>query len=152
METVACADVCRGRPIRCVPVAGLWVKPLGMIDAAPRTWGAAHELQMHAKGNDMHNVTMLCAAGTSTHIFAVKVQEELDAENAPVRVNAWSVAQAKEKGVESELILLTPQVQFEAELVHALFPDKRVEIIDFNTFAEMDTKAAADQIKELLGL
>ena len=63
---------------------------------------------------------MLCAAGTSTHIFAVKVQEVLDEQNAPVRVNAWSVAQAKEQGVDSELILLTPQVQFEAELVRAV--------------------------------
>ena len=77
----------------------------------------------------MKKVTMLCAAGTSTHIFAVKVQEALDEQNAPVRVNAWSVAQAKEQGVDSELILLTPQVQFEAELVRALFPDKRVEVI-----------------------
>ena len=85
----------------------------------------------------MKNVTMLCAAGTSTHIFAVKVQEVLDEQNAPVRVNAWSVAQAKEQGVDSELILLTPQVQFEAELVRALFPDKRVEVIDFNAFAAM---------------
>ncbi len=49
----------------------------------------------------MKNVTMLCAAGTSTHIFAVKVQEVLDEQNAPVRVNAWSVAQAKEQGVDS---------------------------------------------------
>ena len=100
----------------------------------------------------MKNVTMLCAAGTSTHIFAVKVQEVLDEQNAPVRVNAWSVAQAKEQGVDSELILLTPQVQFEAELVRALFPDKRVEVIDFDAFAAMDTDVVVAQIKEALGL
>lgn len=104
------------------------------------------------KGHAMKNVTMLCAAGTSTHIFAVKVQEVLDEQNAPVRVNAWSVAQAKEQGVDSELILLTPQVQFEAELVRALFPDKRVEVIDFNAFAAMDADVVAAQIKEALGL
>ena len=52
----------------------------------------------------------------------------------------------------SELILLTPQVQFEAELVRALFPDKRVEVIDFNAFAAMDADVVVAQIKEALGL
>lgn len=100
----------------------------------------------------MKNVTMLCAAGTSTHIFAIKVQDALDVEGVPVRVNAWSVAQAKEQGVDSELILLTPQVQFERELVHALFPDKTVDVIDFNAFATMDASVVVKQIKGHLGL
>lgn len=98
----------------------------------------------------MKNITLLCAAGTSTHVFAVKIQEVLDEDNEQIRVNAWSVAQAKDQGVDSEVILLTPQVQFELELIHALFPDKKVDVIDFDAFATMDARAVVEQIKRLL--
>lgn len=95
----------------------------------------------------MHTVVMLCAAGTSTHLFAEKIQAAIDAEGYGARVSAWSVAQAKENHTGAELLLLTPQVGFELELVRALYPETKVEVIDFNAFAHMDAAAVIEQIK-----
>ncbi|WP_085830950.1 PTS sugar transporter subunit IIB [Collinsella vaginalis] len=96
----------------------------------------------------MHNVVMLCAAGTSTHLFAEKIQKEIDAEGYGAHVSAWSVSQAKENHTSAELLLLTPQVGFEQELVQALYPDTKVEVIDFDAFARMDADAVIEQIKQ----
>ncbi|MBE6469811.1 MAG: hypothetical protein E7001_07710 [Coriobacteriaceae bacterium] len=95
----------------------------------------------------MHTVVMLCAAGTSTHLFAEKIQAAIDEEGYGARVSAWSVAQAKENRTGAELLLLTPQVRFELELIRALYPETRVEVIDFNAFAHMDAGAVIEQIK-----
>lgn len=99
----------------------------------------------------MANVWMLCAAGVSTSIFAKKVQDALGAQGCEVGVSAHSVAEAKEHGTDADLLLLTPQVQFERELIHVLFPEERIEAIPFEVFAAMDADAMAVRIRELLG-
>lgn len=95
----------------------------------------------------MKNVKLLCAAGTSTAVMAGKVKELADAEGYELEVAAAPVSGAEEECAPADLLLLTPQVEFQLELVKKTYPDKKVDVIDFDAFARVDAAAVLEQIK-----
>ena len=94
----------------------------------------------------MKTVKLLCAAGTSTQILAQKVQETADNLGLEMDVKAASVDACK----DADLLLLTPQVAFKLDVVKMTFPDKKIDVIDANAFATLDTQAIIAQINKEL--
>lgn len=99
----------------------------------------------------MHTVYMLCAAGNSTHLFAERVQEAADRAGYPVAVKACAIACAKDTCADADLLLLSPQVRFEEDMIKLMFPDTPVEAIGLETYASIDADAVLAQIKAALG-
>ena len=51
---------------------------------------------------------------------------------------------------DADLLLLTPQVAFKLDVVKMTFPDKKIDVIDANAFATLDTQAIIAQINKEL--
>ena len=98
----------------------------------------------------MKTVKLLCAAGTSTQILAQKVQETADNLGLEMDVKAASVSGSDDACKDADLLLLTPQVAFKLDVVKMTFPDKKIDVIDANAFATLDTQAIIAQINKEL--
>lgn len=94
----------------------------------------------------MKRVWVLCAAGISTHLFAEKMQQEFKGAGSDIEVSAHAVSEVQERGSDADLLLLTPQVEFQKSLIEALLPDATVGRIDFDDFAAMDAASAVAKI------
>lgn len=60
----------------------------------------------------MRKIVLLCAAGMSTSILVVKMQEAAQAIGYDCDIHAYPVAFAKEKGRDADIVLIGPQVRF----------------------------------------
>lgn len=98
----------------------------------------------------MTTVKLLCADGTSTQILAQKVQETADNLGLEMDVKAASVSGSDDAYKDADLLLLTPQVAFKLDVVKMTFPDKKIDVIDVNAFATLDTQAIIAQINKEL--
>ena len=98
----------------------------------------------------MKTVKLLCAAGTSTQILAQKVQETADNLGLEMDVKAASISGSDDACKDADLLLLTPQVAFKLDVVKMTFPDKKIDVIDANAFAKLDTQAIIAQINKEL--
>lgn len=98
----------------------------------------------------MKTVKLLCAAGTSTQILAQKVQETADNLGLEMDVKAASISGSDDACKDADLLLLTPQVAFKLDVVKMTFPDKKIDVIDANAFATLDTQAIIAQINKEL--
>ena len=98
----------------------------------------------------MKTVKLLCAAGTSTQILAQKVQETADNLGLEMDVKAASISGSDDACKDADLLLLTPQVAFKLDVVKMTFPDKKIDVIDANDFATLDTQAIIAQINKEL--
>lgn len=98
----------------------------------------------------MTTVKLLCADGTSTQILAQKVQETADNLGLEMDVKAASVSGSDDACKDADLLLLTPQVAFKLDVVKMTFPDKKIDVIDVNAFATLDTQAIIAQINKEL--
>ena len=98
----------------------------------------------------MTTVKLLCADGTSTQILAQKVQETADNLGLEMDVKAASVSGSDDACKDADLLLLTPQVAFKLDVVKMTFPDKKIDVIDVNAFATLDTQTIIAQINKEL--
>lgn len=98
----------------------------------------------------MKTVKLLCAAGTSTQILAQKVQETADNLGLEMDVKAASISGSDDACKDADLLLLTPQVAFKLDVVKMTLPDKKIDVIDANAFATLDTQAIIAQINKEL--
>ena len=98
----------------------------------------------------MTTVKLLCADGTSTQILAQKVQETADNLGLEMDVKAASVSGSDDACKDADLLLLTPQAAFKLDVVKMTFPDKKIDVIDTNAFATLDTQAIIAQINKEL--
>lgn len=98
----------------------------------------------------MKTVKLLCAAGTSTQILAQKVQETADNLGLEMDVKAASISGSDDACKDADLLLLTPQVAFKLDVVKMTFTDKKIDVIDANAFATLDTQAIIAQINKEL--
>ena len=98
----------------------------------------------------MKTIKLLCAAGTSTQVLADKVRELINKLGLELEVSAAPLAEAEEACKDADLLLLTPQIEFQLALVQKTFPDKKVDVIDFDAFADADAEAVIAQINREL--
>lgn len=99
----------------------------------------------------MRKIYLFCAAGMSTSLLVTKMQEYAKSVNYETEIVAFPVSEAKEKGVDADIVLLGPQVRFEAKRVQADLPGKKVVPIDMMAYGMMDGKKVIEQVKKELG-
>lgn len=99
----------------------------------------------------MKKIYLFCAAGMSTSLLVTKMQQYADSIGYEAEITAFPVSEAKEKGVDADIILLGPQVKFETNRIKADLPNKIVEPIDMMAYGMMDGKKVIEQVKKALG-
>ncbi|MGT2755870.1 PTS sugar transporter subunit IIB [Streptococcus ovuberis] len=99
----------------------------------------------------MRKILLVCNAGMSTSLLMNKMREYAASIGYEIEVNAHPVAEAGDKGVDADVILLGPQVRFKLQSVKDLFPQKPVETIDMMAYGTMDGAKVVNHVKQLLG-
>ena len=65
----------------------------------------------------MKKIVLLCAAGMSTSILVKKMQEAAKADSFDCEIAAYPTSEAKDKAADADVILLGPQVRFQAKKI-----------------------------------
>ena len=78
------------------------------------------------------------------------MQETADNLGLEMDVKAASISGSDDACKDADLLLLTPQVAFKLDVVKMTFPDKKIDVIDANAFATLDTQAIIAQINKEL--
>lgn len=99
----------------------------------------------------MRRIYLFCAAGMSTSLLVTKMKDYAASIGYETEIIAFPVAEAKEKGVNADIVLLGPQVRFEVNRVKSELPGKLVVSIDMLAYGMMDGKAVIEQVKKELG-
>ena len=86
-------------------------------------------------------IVLMCNQGMSTSILMKKMKESAVSEGMACDISACPVDLARDKAADADIILLGPQVKFQRENIHKIFPDKVVEVVDMRLYGRMDGKA-----------
>lgn len=100
----------------------------------------------------MKKIILLCAGGVSTSMLVKKMQEAAAADGLQCTIEAFSQAEAKEKGANADCILLGPQIRFAKDKVAAACPGVPIDAIDMKIYGRMDGKGAIAVAKKLMGI
>lgn len=99
----------------------------------------------------MKRIVLLCAAGMSTSMLVMKMQEAAEKEGLDYSIDAYSATEAGLRGKEADIVLLGPQIRYSLESIQKECPHCPVEVIDMQTYGLMDGKKLIAQVKEMLG-
>lgn len=98
----------------------------------------------------MRKIVLLCAAGMSTSMLVKKMQAAADAQGYECEVSAYAISEAATVGADADIVLLGPQVRFNAQKVQAQVPCP-VEAIDMRAYGTMDGAAVIKAVRAKLG-
>ena len=65
----------------------------------------------------MKKIVLLCNQGMSTSILVKKMQEAAKADSFDCEIAAYPTSEAKDKAADADVILLGPQVRFQAKKI-----------------------------------
>lgn len=99
----------------------------------------------------MKKILLVCSAGMSTSMLMNAMRKYAASINYDVQVEAKPVGTVAESGKDADIILLGPQIRFNLAKVQKIFPDKKVEAIDPQTYGAMNGQKVIDHVKELIG-
>lgn len=99
----------------------------------------------------MKKINLFCAAGMSTSMLVTKMRQAAKETGYECEINAYPLSEVEKYGPDSDIILLGPQVRFEAKRVQGLLPDKRVEMIDMRAYGMMDGATVMKNVRTILG-
>ncbi|MEG0276194.1 MAG: hypothetical protein RR543_04840 [Erysipelotrichales bacterium] len=98
----------------------------------------------------MKRVLLLGAAGITTTLLTEKLGELMREVNEDYQVIACSVAEVATKGVQAEIILLSPQVRFNYAKIQQMFPEKVVLKIGVENFMSLNAEKVVEDLKNNL--
>lgn len=98
----------------------------------------------------MRKIVLLCAQGMSTGVMVRRMREAAESQGYECDINAYAISQAKDRAADADVILLGPQVRFEANSIKKACPNVPVEFIDMAAYGRLDGKAAVEQAKKIL--
>ena len=99
----------------------------------------------------MKKIVLLCAAGMSTSILVKKMQEAAKADRFDCEIAAYPTSEAKDKAADADVILLGPQVRFQAKKIAEQCPGRPVEPIDMRLYGRMDGAGVLKFASEKMG-
>ena len=99
----------------------------------------------------MRKIILLCASGMSTSMLVKKMQAAAKAENYEAEIAAYPTADAKKVASDADIVLLGPQVRFEAKKIAAEVPGVPVESIDMRLYGRMDGAGVLKLVRAKLG-
>lgn len=100
----------------------------------------------------MKNIILLCAAGMSTSMLVQRMKEAAQAERFECTIEAHPIAEAEQIKDIADIILLGPQVRFQANKIRKECPDVLVDTIQSADYGQMNGKAVLQFAKEKMGV
>lgn len=98
----------------------------------------------------MRKIVLLCNAGLSTSMLVDKMRKEAEAIGYECTINAYPVAEVHEEGKDADIILLGPQVRYQAAKVKEVVTCP-VESIPPADYGRMDGKKVLMHAKGVIG-
>lgn len=98
----------------------------------------------------MRKIVLACAAGASTSMLVLKMRKAAEQMGYVCEVHAYPLSDVQDKAVDADIVLLGPQVRFQAGRVAALVSCP-VEPIDTVVYGMMDGVGVINHVKEVLG-
>lgn len=100
----------------------------------------------------MVNVVLCCVQGMSTGMLVVKMRKAAEKMNLDCEINAYAIAEIDSIVEGADILLLGPQVGFQADSIREKYQDKKVIVIDSLAYGMMDGKKVMESVKEVLGI
>lgn len=98
----------------------------------------------------MRKIILACMAGLSTSILVSKMREAAAADGYNCTIAAYPISNVKQVGADADIVLLGPQVRFQADSVRKSVHCP-VEVVDMAAYGTMDGKKVIGRVKEILG-
>lgn len=98
----------------------------------------------------MKKIILACMAGLSTSILVSKMREAAEADGYACTITAYPISNVKQVGADADIVLLGPQVRFQADSVKKSVSCP-VEVVDMAAYGTMDGRKVMDKVKEVLG-
>jgi len=99
----------------------------------------------------MKNIVLICAAGMSTSLLVEKMQRCALEDAYECKINAYSMGESSRVIPDADIVLLGPQVRYNAPKLKLQFPDKKIESIDMVLYGTMNGRAVLDHAKKVMG-
>ena len=97
----------------------------------------------------MKHIVLMCAAGASTSMLVKRMQEAAAKDGYECTIEAHPVSEASQYA-DSDVILLGPQVRFQAKKVQEQV-NCPVEPIEMMNYGSMNGEAVLQQARKLMG-
>lgn len=95
-------------------------------------------------------IMLTCSSGMTTSLFALKLNELAEIMKLNYKFDACNYKSIIERGIESSIILVAPQIANETEWIKEVSPEKIVIDIPTNIFAAMKTAELMDIIRDAI--
>jgi PTS system cellobiose-specific IIB component len=99
----------------------------------------------------MKNIVLICAAGMSTSLLVAKMQKCALEDGYECTINGYSMGESSRVIPTADVVLLGPQVRYNASRLKQQFPDKKIESIDMVLYGTMNGRAVLDHAKKVMG-
>ncbi|MCX0499247.1 PTS sugar transporter subunit IIB [Erwinia billingiae] len=101
----------------------------------------------------MMRIVLCCAAGMSTSMLVTKMKAEVQKRALQIDIEAVPVASFEQELAGADIVLLGPQVQYEAARLQALAAPqgKQVAVIDMLDYGMMRGDNVLDKALALMG-
>jgi PTS system cellobiose-specific IIB component len=83
-------------------------------------------------------IDLFCAGGMSTSLLMMNMRKAAEQQGIDIQVEAHGVGSVARYGVDSDVILIGPQVSYTEKEVHKQFPTKPVAVIPMRDYGMMD--------------
>lgn len=100
----------------------------------------------------MINVVLCCVQGMSTGMLVIKMRKAAEEMNLNCNINAYAMAEVDSVIGESDILLLGPQVRFQADSIRKKYQGKKIVVIDSLAYGMMDGKKVMEFVKKELGI
>lgn len=97
----------------------------------------------------MKKITLFCGAGMSTSILVKRMRNVAAKEGKDYDINAFAM-QDLEKGFDSDVILIGPQIRYAIDSVRKRFPDIPVDSIPMRMYGIQDAPSVIAIAEKLM--
>lgn len=98
----------------------------------------------------MRKIILACAAGASTSMLVRAMQQAAETEGYECFIHAYPISDVKTKAEGADIVLLGPQVRFQANKVKSMV-NCPVEAIEPMLYGTMNGKGVLSHVREVLG-
>lgn len=98
----------------------------------------------------MKNIILMCSTGASTSVLCKRMREAAETMGYECTVNAVGVTRLEEVADQADIILVGPQIRFQAKRIRETASCPVLDI-DMRIYGAMDGKAMMEIVRKELG-
>lgn len=98
----------------------------------------------------MKNIILMCSTGASTSVLCKRMREAAEEMGYECTVNAVGVTRLEEVADQADIILVGPQIRFQARRIREVASCPVLDI-DMRIYGTMDGKAMMEIVRKELG-